>query len=131
MPDLQPDGDIGVRGLVLLSGAYDLVAFERSILHPYFGEASELEGASPLRGLVASRVPIMFAVAEHDPAISHRQAELLFEALVARDGRVPNLVFAPGHNHFTEVFHFNTEDRLLGDHVLEFVRVHAPARVPA
>jgi arylformamidase len=131
LPDLHPGGAMGVRGLVLLSGAYDLLAFEPSILHPYFGEGSELEAASPLRGLVASRVPVMFAVAEYDPAISHRQAELLFEALVARDGRVPNLVFVPGHNHFTEVFHFNTDDRLLGDHVLEFVRVHAAAQVPA
>jgi acetyl esterase/lipase len=121
--------EIEVRGLVLLSGAYDLLAFEPSILHPYFGD--ELEAASPLAGLVASRVPLMFVVAEHDPPISHRQAELLFAALAERDGRVPNLVFLPGHNHFTEVFHLNTDDRLLGDHVLEFVRAHAPAGVAA
>src|SRR6266536_5155111 len=75
---------------------------------------------SPAR-LVASRVPVLFAVAEYDPPVSHRQAELLFAALVARDGRVPHLVFLSGHNHFTEVQHLNTEDRLLGDHVLEFV----------
>ena len=127
LPDLRAAQD--VRGLVLLSGAYELLEFDPSILHPYFGE--QLEAASPLPGLVASRIPVMFAVAEHDPAISHEQAALLFEALYERDGRAPNLVFLPGHNHFTEVLHFNTEDRLLGDHVLEFLRAHAPAKAPA
>jgi hypothetical protein len=38
---------------------------------------------------------VLFAVAEYDPPVSHRQAELL------------------------------------GDHVLEFVRIHAPARAAA
>jgi triacylglycerol lipase len=132
MPELHPGGDPGVRGLVLLSGAYDLLAFDdEAILGPYFGERGLWADASPLPGLVLSGLPLMAVVAEHDPPVSHRQAALLFAALVERDRRVPHLVFLPGHNHFTEVLHFNTDDRLLGDHVVRFVGAHAAAREPA
>jgi triacylglycerol lipase len=129
LPELHPDGDPGVRGLVLLSGAYDLVAFgDEAILAPYFGERDGWAAASPLPGVVAGGLPVMVVVAEYDPPVSHRQAALLLAALMERDARVPHVVFLPGHNHFTEVLHLNTGDRLLSDHVTRFVAAHAPAR---
>ena len=121
-PDLHPDGAVGVRGVALLSGIYDLAALDNeATLGPYFGARSGWAAASPLPGLVASRVPVLFAVAEHDPPVHHRQTALLFAALMARDGRVPELVFVRGHNHFTEVMHLNAADSRLGAHVLDFV----------
>jgi len=123
----------GVRGVVLLSGAYDLPLFaDPSILAAYFGPDPEtLREASPLAGLVASGLPILFAVAEHDPPISHRQAAALFQALFDRDHRVPPMAFLPGHNHFTEVLHLNAVDDVLGHQVLAFVERCAPARSTA
>jgi acetyl esterase/lipase len=68
LPELHPDGEAGVRGLVLLSGAYDLASFDdEAVLGPYFGARSQWDAASPLAGLVASQLPVMVAVAEHDP----------------------------------------------------------------
>ena len=129
LPHLHPDGEPGVRGLVLLSGAYDLPSFDdEAVLGSYFGERSGWEAASPLGGLVASGLPVMVVVAEHDPPVSHRQAAIAFMALYERSGRVPHLAYAAGHNHFTEVFHLNTDDRLLGDQIAAFVRSQAPAR---
>jgi acetyl esterase/lipase len=129
MADLHQGGEPGIRGLVLLSGAYDLSAFDdEAVLRPYFGDRSAWEAASPLAGVIASRLPVMLAVAEHDPPVSHRQAAIAFTAFYERRGRVPHLVYAAGHNHFTEVFHLNSDDRLLGDQIAAFVRVHAPAR---
>ena len=129
LPELHPDGEPGIRGLVLLSGAYDLPAFDdEAVLGPYFGDRAEWEAASPLEGLAASSLPVMVAVAEHDPPVSHRQAAIAFTALYECGGRVPHLVYVPGHNHFTEVFHLNTGDRLLGDQIAAFVEAHAPAR---
>jgi arylformamidase len=129
LPELHPDGEPGIRGLVLLSGAYDLPSFgDEAVLGPYFGDRAGWEAASPLAGLAASSVPVMVAVAEHDPPVSHRQAAMAFTALYERRGRVPHLVYVAGHNHFTEVFHLNTGDRLLGDQIAAFVRAHAPAR---
>jgi acetyl esterase/lipase len=129
LAQLHPDGEPGVRGLVLLSGAYDLPSFDdEAVLGPYFGDRSEWDAASPLAGLVDSQLPVMVAVAEHDPPVSHRQAAKAFMALYERAGRVPHLVYVAGHNHFTEVFHLNTDDRLLGDQIAAFVRAHAPAR---
>jgi arylformamidase len=129
LPDLWPDGESGLRGLVLLSGAYDLPSFDdEAVLGPYFGERSGWEAASPLGGLVASGLPVMVVVAEHDPPVSHRQAAIAFMALYERSGRVPHLAYAAGHNHFTEVFHLNTDDRLLGDQIAAFARAQAPAR---
>ena len=53
MPELHPDGEPGIRGLVLLSGAYDLPSFDdEAVLGPYFGDRSDWEAASPLAGLV-------------------------------------------------------------------------------
>jgi arylformamidase len=126
------DRDPAVRGVVLLSGAYDLALFDASLLEPYFGTDPEaLAAASPLPGLVASGLPILFAVAEHDPPISHRQAATLLGALFERDGRVPPMAFLPGHNHFTEVLHLNAVDDVLGRQIRAFVHQHAPERSPA
>jgi acetyl esterase/lipase len=129
LSELHPDGEPGIRGLVLLSGAYDLPTFDdEAVLGLYFGDRSGWEAASPLAGLVTSGLPVLVAVAEHDPPVSHRQAAIAFTALYERGGRVPHLVYVLGHNHFTEVFHLNTGDRLLGDQIAAFVRAHAPAR---
>jgi triacylglycerol lipase len=129
MPELHPDGEPGIRGLVLLSGAYDLPTFgDEAVLGAYFGDRSGWEAASPLAGLVTSGLPVLVAVAEHDPPVSHRQAAIAFTAFYERGGRVPHLVYVAGHNHFTEVFHLNTDDRLLGDQIAAFVQAHAPAR---
>jgi acetyl esterase/lipase len=129
LPDLHPGGEPGIRGLVLLSGAYDLPAFDdEAVLGAYFGDRSGWEAASPLAGLVGSGLPVMVVVAEHDPPVSHRQAAIAFTALYERGGRVPHLVYAAGHNHFTEVFHLNTADRLLGDQIAAFVRAQARVR---
>jgi acetyl esterase/lipase len=127
------DRDPSVRGVVLLSGAYDLPLFDdASILAPYFGpDPAALAAASPLPGLVASGLPILFAVAQHDPPVSHRQAAALFGALFERDRRVPPMAFLPGHNHFTEVLHLNAVDDVLGRQVVAFVERCAPARSTA
>jgi triacylglycerol lipase len=118
--------DPGVRGVALLSGAYDLELFDPAILEPYLGSDPEVvRSASPLPGLVGSGLPILFAVAQHDPDISHRQAAALFDALFARDGRVPPMAFLPGHNHFTEVLHLNAIDDVLGRQLVAFVEQHA------
>ena len=129
----DPDPDPGVRGVVLLSGAYDLPLFDDpSILAPYFGsDPAALAAASPLPGLIASTLPILFAVAEHDPPVSHRQAAALFGALFERDGHVPPMAFLPGHNHFTEVLHLNAVDDVLGRQILAFVEQHARAETRA
>jgi len=124
--------DAGVRGVVLLSGAYDLELFDPAILEPYLGSDPEVvRSASPLPGLVGSGLPILLAVAQHDPGISHRQAAALFDALYERDGRVPPMAFLPGHNHFTGVLHLNAVDDVLGRQLVAFVEQHAgPVAVP-
>jgi acetyl esterase/lipase len=133
LPELHADGHAGVRGLVLLSGGYDLAAFDdQSLLAPYFGtDPAALRASSPLPGLVASGLPILLAVAEHDPPVSHRQAARLIAALFERDRRVPPVAYLPGHNHFTEVLHLNAVDDVLGQQIAAFVAAHARARAAA
>jgi arylformamidase len=115
-----------VCGVALLSGAYDLELFDPAILEPYLGSDPHVaRSASPLPGLVGSGLPIFFAVAQHDPDVSHRQAAGLFGALFERDGRVPPMAFLPGHNHFTEVLHLNAVDDVLGRQLVAFVEQHA------
>lgn len=134
-PDLWPDGTIGVAGIALLSGIYDFTTFEHSPGSlAYVGagaEASRL--ATSLPGLVACGAPIFFVVAEYDPPAFHAQGRQLADALFARHGRFPNMLYLPGHNHISQVVHLGAEgvdDPLLAMRLAEFV-AGANARVGA
>ena len=76
-----------------------------------------------------SGLPVMLAVAEHDPPISHRQAAIAFTALYERERprAAPRLrrratTTSPRCSTSTR------DDRLLGDQIAAFVQAHAPAR---
>lgn len=123
---LRGGGDTGARAVILVSGVYDLVAFaDERLLTPYYGEPAGWAAASPLAGLVASGLPVMVGIAEHDPRPAHRQAALAIAALHARDARLPHIAWLPGHNHLTIVFGMGTDEEDLGDHVRRFVAAHA------
>jgi triacylglycerol lipase len=110
-------------GVALLSGMYDLAEFaDAGVLTPCYGADPRIWAeASPVRDLVATDVPVLLAVAEHDPPAQQRQLLLLADALLARRGRLPQIAYLPGHNHFSEVLHIGTGHRLLTDHLSSFV----------
>lgn len=112
------------RGVALLSGMYDLLDFGRDdVLVPYFGpDPHDWAAAAPLDGLARSAIPVLLAIAEHDPVAHHRQAARLADALRAAGGRLPWIHYLAGHNHFSEVLHIGTDERTFSDELARFVR---------
>jgi acetyl esterase/lipase len=102
-----------IRAAILLSGVYDVAAGSSSqpILQSYFGtEESKYPEMSTIPGLLASTVPTLVGVAELDGSPFHQQAWLLTSLLFDRDGLIPPLVWAPGHNHVSYVLGLGVDD---------------------
>jgi acetyl esterase/lipase len=120
----RPGG--GVNGIVLMSGSYE---FSDPNPGPhtvaYFGnDAAARAGASCIRGLVESGIPVMISVSEHDAPGAHRQAWLMAQAFYDAGGRCPNFMYLPNHNHVSQIAHLNADgidDTLLGDRLADFV----------
>jgi acetyl esterase/lipase len=113
----------GVAAGALLSGLYQLSAGEPDeVRASYFGEdASAYASRSPLAGLVASGVPVLFALAELEAPHFHRQAGEALRAFLRRDGTLPPFAFLQGHNHITEIAALGIDDEPLGVPLLRFV----------
>ena len=121
--DLHPGSDIGVAGIVLLSGIYDFASFASPTANEYLGD--DAAHLSSIDGLLATRVPVMMLVAELDPPAFHAQAKQLADALFARDDRFPNVLYMARHNHISQIAHLDadaTDDPLLATRLAEFVR---------
>ena len=78
---------------------------------------------SPLPGLMASHVPMLFTVAEFDTPEFNQQAEFLKTSYIAT-GRCPDLVMLTNHSHMSEIYSFSTADVGLTSEILRFVKAH-------
>ena len=121
--ELQSEND-GVIGAVLISTpTTDLTAREidpkRDAL--YYGTDGDRAAQSVVNALDGRTLPVMVAYAEYEPGVILDQTRILIEALAKRDGRMPLVASAPGHNHISIVEHIGTADKTLGDDIVEFV----------
>jgi hypothetical protein len=112
----------GVKGAGLLSGFYLIPDFpERGELEViYFGDKPS-EEVSALPGLLATDIPLIFAVAERDPQFSHGQVTRLIAAWSAAKDVVPNVIFSEGHNHISQIGSIGVDDLALGAQLARFV----------
>ncbi len=120
--------DDGVVGAILISPpTVDLTVRpldpRRDAL--YYGTEVDLGARSVVNALGGRRIPVMIAYAEHEPGFIHDQIRRLIDALARRDGRMPAVSSAPGHNHISIGAHIGTADRTLGPDLLEFIRLAA------
>ena len=128
--------DSAVRAVALMSGQYDYTIFEPSPnVRDYIGTGPDAQkNASSAAGLIASGLPVLIVISEFDPPPFHKQAQLLLDAIYARDGRCANFLYLPRHNHLSQIAHLNAlgiEDPLLAGRLAEFVRVHTTPAVAA
>lgn len=107
-------GEEGVAAAVLLSGIYDLPDGQPAErLAAYFGDDPDRYGErSPLPGLLASPVPMLFGVAEWDGPSFHHQATKVIEAFLAERSAMAPFVWVQGHNHISEILSFGIDDTL-------------------
>jgi hypothetical protein len=128
-PELHAAPGGGVRAIAMLSGIYQ---FSQEKLAggalDYLGTGPDAAAnGSALPGIVSSDIPLMFGISEFDPPMFHSSAKALLDALFARDGKIPNVLYLPRHNHITQVAHLNaadTGDALLSDRLREFINVN-------
>jgi acetyl esterase/lipase len=135
-PELHASPGGGVRAIALLSGVYQ---FDQAKMadntKAYLGTAPDAAAkGSALPGVATSGIPIMFGISENDPQMFHQSAKALFDALYANDGKIPNLLYLPRHNHITQIAHLNAADvgdPLLADRLREFINVHTAGELTA
>ncbi|MCA0870672.1 carboxylesterase family protein [Seohaeicola saemankumensis] len=125
--DLQA-GDDGVIGAILISPpTVDLTARpvdpKRDAL--YYGTDGDRAAQSVINALDGRRIPLLIAYAELEPEVISDQTRRLIEAVARRDGRLPLVASAPGHNHISIVEHIGTADQTLAPDMLAFVRLQA------
>jgi triacylglycerol lipase len=113
----------GVAGAIIVSAFYDFETLNANgTFFQYHGNdrAQYLE-RSPLLGLIASRVPMMFAVAQHDTPDFLQQAEVLRKSF-CNAGRCQRIFMLTGHSHMSEVYSINTSDTGLSSEILGFIK---------
>jgi triacylglycerol lipase len=118
----------GVRGVALISGTFGVrMPVPGQPPHPYYGEVADPATAASLPCLVESHIPLLFAVAERDPARFHAAAAEVVAAWLARHGTVPDLVWVDGHNHMSAVGSLGVDEPALGIPLARFVERHTAA----
>jgi triacylglycerol lipase len=112
----------GISGACLLSGFYQIPdGAERGPLEvAYFGDRPAAE-VSALPGLIASQIPLIFAVAERDPQFSQGQIATLTAAWYAAKGEVPHVIYSAGHNHISQIGSVGVDDLAMGAQLARFV----------
>jgi len=76
---------------------------------------------SSLPGLLDTTVPLLFSVAERDPARFQQEAAGVVSAWLARHGTVPDLVWVEGHNHMSTIGSLTVDEAALGTALARFV----------
>ena len=118
----------GVIGAVLLSPpTVDLTARDLDPTRDlqYYGAEGDRAAQSIINALDGRRIPLMIGYAELEPDVIMDQTRLLIEAVSRRDGRMPLVVSAPGHNHLSIASHIGSGDDTIAPDMLEFVLLMA------
>lgn len=123
-PEFYKVKDGGLAGAIMISGIYDLTAgplgtSEKS----YFGtDPSRYAEQSAMKGLVATKIPLMIVTAELDPPFFGKQFDLLKQATCKGENGCAHSFVLPQHSHMSEVYSINTADTRLTDQILEFAK---------
>ncbi len=120
--DLQLDGgNDGVVGSILMSGTYEKREGEST--HPYYGDDTALwDERFPINHIEGRQLPLFVINAEYDATSMAKESINLIRAICDRDDRCPQHKQAPGHNHFSLMYHINTADDSVAGDIFEFIR---------
>jgi triacylglycerol lipase len=124
MPQFHgPDG-LGIAGLILTSGIYDLSDFPvNDGYRSYIGSDTSLYPArSPIGALRKLSVPSMVVYAELDPPPFIPQFERLVAAMADAPGGKPTTLMLPQHSHLSLGYAIGTDDTSLTAPILDFVK---------
>jgi hypothetical protein len=113
-----------VAAAAMLSGIYQIhVPQPGEPEYVYYGPNPGPE-VSSLPGLLDSPIPLLFSVAERDPARFQQEAAGVVSAWLARHGTVPDLVWVAGHNHMSTAGSLTVDEAALGTALARFTDRH-------
>jgi triacylglycerol lipase len=123
MPQFQNGRGLGIAGLILTSGIYDLADFPLTDNYrSYIGsDASLYAQRSPITGLRQLSVPSLLVYAEFDPAPFIPQFEKLSAAMANAPGGKPRTLFLDKHSHLSLGYAIGTDDTMLTDAISDFI----------
>lgn len=110
-----------IKGLLLVSGIYDLRPIPASFLQPEIGLTPEEVGEwSPFEAVQAPQTPITLVVGKNETEPFHLQAQDFAFAAEKRGAKVERLTVS-GHDHMTIVRDMGRPDSRMGQLVMEAV----------
>ena len=124
MPQFHGPKGLGIAGLILTSGIYDITDFPvNDGYRSYIGNDASLYAArSPIGGLSKLSVPSMVVYAELDPQPFVPQYEKLVAAMANAPGGKPKTLMLPQHSHLSLGYAIGTNDATLTGPILDFVK---------
>jgi triacylglycerol lipase len=124
MPQFHGGRSLGLAGLILTSGIYDLADFPLTDNYrSYIGSDPALYAErSPILGLRQLPVPSLLVRAELDPAPFIPQFDKLIEAMAKAPGGKPRTLVLDQHSHLSLGYAIGTDDTTLTDAILDFVK---------
>lgn len=124
MPQFHGKDGIGIAGLILTSGIYDLADFPLTDNYrSYIGSDPSLHAErSPIAGLGRLPVPSLLVYAELDPAPFIPQFDRLVLAMAGAPGGKPHTLRLDRHSHLSLGYAIGTDDTVLTDAVSDFVQ---------
>jgi triacylglycerol lipase len=131
-PDLQPSGDPGLAGAILMSGVYTTphAGPRRAFSANYYGEdEAKWDERAPMgqaKAYKGKRVPTLITNAQLNPDNIEFEGVDLNQVL-CRNGGCPRYFQTLGHNHLSESSHLNTADQSVAPAILDFIRATAPS----
>lgn len=112
---------VGLAGVMLVSGLYELGAEDGEAVRAYYGDDPALRAVRwPSAGLERVEAPVLLAYAALDPPGFIEQSLRLRDRLAAA-GRPPEVAALAGHNHMSEIYSLGTEDTSASAPLLAFV----------
>jgi acetyl esterase len=131
-PSLQPGGDPGLAGVVLMSGVYNTAhqGPRRAFSQAYYGDDEskwdELAPMGKAKSFTGKRVPTLITNAELNPDTIEHESVDLYQVLCKKSG-CPRYHQTLGHNHLSESSNLNTNDQSVAPAILEFIQATRPS----
>jgi triacylglycerol lipase len=124
MPQFHGPKGLGIAGLILTSGIYDITTFPvNDGYRSYIGNDTSLYAErSPIAGLSKLSVPSLVVYAELDPPPFIPQFEKLVAAMADAPGGKPTTLMLSQHSHLSLGYAIGTDDTALTGPILDFVK---------
>jgi triacylglycerol lipase len=124
MPQFHGPKGLGIAGLILTSGIYDIASFPANDgYRSYIGNDISLYAErSPIGGLSKLPVPLMVVYAELDPPPFIPQFETLVAAMAHAPGGKPKTLVLDKHSHLSLGYAIGTDDIALTGPILDFIK---------